>query len=190
MCNWPMTEEEEGFDGSGPFLASRMQTCIANATGVRFRTFSDAVYPENITRLETAQPMLKPLPDAPRDHDANASDLVVVTSEGRYLYTNRPLADGTIVPTAYAAREASDALRCSTATMYFRTDVTCPCGASSLNHAATAKFNATTGIPSISIEHETDNGSFMCKLQPVHAWEASPSDLGRVLDPNSRKLAP
>ena len=43
---------------------------------------------------ETAQPMLKPLPDAPRDHDANASDLVVVTSEGRYLYTNRPLVDG------------------------------------------------------------------------------------------------
>ena len=32
--------------------------------------------------------MLKPLPDAPRDHDANASDLVVVTGKGRYLYTN------------------------------------------------------------------------------------------------------
>ena len=179
--SWPMSGLEDGFDGSGPFLAARMKACITNAVGDDFKTFPDSLRPDNITGLKTTQPMLKPLPDAPRDHDANASDLVVVTSEGRYLYTNRPLADGTIVPTAYAAREASDALRCSTATMYFRTDVACPCGASSLNHAATARFNATTGIPSISIEHETDNGSFLCKLQPVHGWEASPSDLGRVL---------
>ena len=179
--SWPMSDLEDGFDGSGPFLAARMKACITNAVGDDFKTFPDSLRPDNITGLKTTQPMLKPLPDAPRDHDANASDLVVVTSEGRYLYTNRPLADGTIVPTAYAAREASDALRCSTATMYFRTDVACPCGASSLNHAATARFNATTGIPSISIEHETDNGSFLCKLQPVHGWEASPSDLGRVL---------
>jgi len=107
--------------------------------------------------------------------------LVVVTGEGRYLYSNKLLADGTIVPIVYAVREPSDALSCSVATMYFSTDCACPCGASSLNHAATAKFNATTGIPSISIEHETDKGSFLCKLQPVHGWEASPSDLGRVL---------
>jgi hypothetical protein len=179
--SWPMSDQEDEFDGSGPFLAARMQTCIANTTGVRFRTFSDAIRPENITRLETTQPILKALPDAPRDHDANASDLVVVTGEGRYMYTNERHNDGSIVPTAYAVREWSNALLCSTATMRFRADVLCPCGASSLSHIVTVKFNATTGLPLLSIEHETDDESFPCKLQPPDGWEANPLDIGRVL---------
>ena len=179
--NWLMAEEEEGFDGAGPFLAARMQTCIANATGDRFNAFSDAIRPENITGFETTQPILKALPDAPRDHDAKASGLVVVTGEGRYLYSNKLLADGTIVPIAYAVCEPSEALLCSTATMHFRTDFACPCGALSMNHTAIAKFNATTGIPSISIKHMTDNETFTCSMQPTNGWEANPSDMGRVL---------
>ena len=181
--SWPMSDLEDGFDGSGPFLAARMKNCITNAIGDDFKTFSDSIRPEHITGLKTTQPMLKPLPDAPRDHDANASDLVVVTGEGRYLYTNRSRADGTIVPIAYAARETSEALLGSTATMYFRTDASfaCPCGVPSQTHAATAKFNTTTGLPSLSIEHETADGSFPCSMQPANGWEVSPSDLGRVL---------
>ena len=180
--NWPMSGLEDGFDGSGPFLAARMKDCIANATGDDFKTFSDSIRPENISGLRTMQPMLKPLPDAPRDHGPNASDLVVVTGKGRFLYTNERRRDGTIVPTAYAEREPSEALRASTATMHFKTDVACPCGASGLNHAATAKFNTTTGLPLLSIEHKTADGSFPCSMQPANGgWKASPSDLGRVL---------
>ena len=179
--NWPMAKEEDGFDGAGPFLASRMQTCIANATGAHFQAFSDAIHPEHTTGFETTQPIVKALPDAPRDHDANASDLVVVTGEGRYLYSNKLLSDGTIAPIAYAVCEPSEALLCSTATMHFRTDVACPCGALSMNHTAIAKFNATTGIPSISIKHMTDNETFTCSMQPTNGWEANPSDIGRVL---------
>ena len=180
--NWPMSGLEDGFDGSGPFLAARMKDCIANATGDDFKTFSDSIRPENISGLRTMQPMLKPLPDAPRDHGPNASDLVVVTGKGRFLYTNERHRDGIIVPTAYAEREPSEALRASTATMHFKTDVACPCGASGLNHAATAKFNTTTGLPSLSIEHKTADGSFPCSMQPANGgWKASPSDLGRVL---------
>ena len=180
--SWPMSDLEDGFDGSGPFLAARMKACIANATGDDFKTFSDSIRPENITGLQTKQPMLKPLPDAPRDHGPNASDLVVVTGEGRYLYTNEHRRDGTIVPIAYAERKPSEALRASTVTMHFKTDVACLCGESSLNHAATAKFNTTTGLPSLSIEHKTANGSFPCSMQPANGgWKASPSDLGCVL---------
>ena len=179
--NWPTTEEEEGFDGAGPFLAARMQTCIANATGVRFNAFSATIRPENITGFETTQPTVKALPDAPRDHDANASDLVVVTGEGRYLYSNKLLTDSTIVPIAYAVREPSEALLCSMATVHFTTEFACPCGAKSPNHTAIAKFNSATGLPSISIEHTMDNKSFWCSLQPANGWEASTSDLGRVL---------
>eukprot|EP00964_Phaeocystis_antarctica_P048691 scaffold28195_cov70-Phaeocystis_antarctica.AAC.6 len=177
--NWPMTEEEEEFDGAGPFLAARMQTCIANATGAHFQAFSDTIV--KITRLDTTQPILKALPNAPRDHDANATSLVLVTGEGRYLYTNKRLADGTIVPISYAVCEPSEALLCSVATMHFSTDCACPCGAKSRNHAATAKFNVATGVPMLSIEHTMDNKSFWCSLQPANGWEASPSDLGRVL---------
>ena len=176
--NWPMTEEEEEFDGAGPFLAARMQTCIANATGAHFQAFSDTIV--KITRLDTTQPILKALPNAPRDHDANATSLVLVTGEGRYLYTNKRLADGTIVPISYAVCEPSEALLCSVATMHFSTDCVCPCGAKNRNHTAIAKFNSTTGLPSISIEHMTDSKSFPCSLQP-NGWEASPSDIGRVL---------
>ena len=180
--NWPMSDQQEGFDGSGPFLAARMKDCIANATGDDFKTFSDSIRSENISGLRTMQPMLKPLPDAPRDHGPNASDLVVVTGKGRFLYTNERRRDGTIVPTAYAEREPSEALRASTATMHFKTDVACPCGASGPNHAATAKFNTTTGLPLLSIEHKTADGSFPCSMQPANGgWKASPSDLGRVL---------
>ena len=134
--SWPVSDLEDGFDGSGPFLAARMKNCITNAIGDDFKTFADSIRPENIIGLKTTQPMLKPLPDAPRDHDANASDLVVVTGTGRYLYTNRSRADGTICPIAYAARETSEALLGSTATMYFRTDASfaCPCGVPSLTH--------------------------------------------------------
>ena len=113
--NWPMAEDEDDFDGSGPFLAVRMQTCIPNATGAHFQAFSDAIHPEHTTGFETTQPIVKALPDAPRDHDANASDLVVVTGEGRYLYSNKLLSDGTIAPIAYAVCEPSEALLCSTA---------------------------------------------------------------------------
>ena len=74
-----------------------------------------------VTALETEQPMLKQLPDAPRDFDENASDLVVVTGGGRYLYRNEIHADGTIVPAAYAMRDPSEALLCSTAKMVFTT---------------------------------------------------------------------
>ena len=63
--SWPMSDLEDGFDGSGPFLAARMKDCIANATGDDFKTFSDSIRPENISGLRTMQPMLKPLPDAP-----------------------------------------------------------------------------------------------------------------------------
>ena len=51
--NWPMSGLEDGFDGSGPFLAARMKDCIANATGDDFKTFSDSIRPENISGLRT-----------------------------------------------------------------------------------------------------------------------------------------
>ena len=72
--NWPMAEEEDGFDGAGPFLISRMQTCIANATGAHFQAFSDAIHPEHTTGFETTRPIVKALPDAPRDHRPTPPD--------------------------------------------------------------------------------------------------------------------
>ena len=177
--SWPMAEGEEGFDGAGPFLATRMKACIASANGAHFQAFSETIV--KIARLDTTQPILKALPDAPRDHDANASDMVLVTGAGRYLYTNKRLAGGTIVPISYAVCEPSQALLCSAATIHFSTDCACPCGAKSRNHTATAKFNVTTGVPMLCIEHTTDNESFPCPLQPTNGWEASPSDVGRVL---------
>ena len=185
--NWPLSEQEGGFDGSGPFLATRMQTCIANAMegeGPDGGAFRDAIRcgsRAKITAFTTVQPIMKPLPDAPRDHEENALDLVVVTNGGRYLYTNKCLRDGTVVPLAYAVRERSEALLCSTATMHFETDIPCPCGASSTKHSATAKFDTTTGVPTLLIEHKTDNESFPCSLQPTAGWSASPLDIGRVL---------
>ena len=44
--NWPMAEDEDDFDGSGPFLAVRMQTCIPNATGAHFQAFSGELEPK------------------------------------------------------------------------------------------------------------------------------------------------
>ena len=73
--SWPMSDQDEGFDGSGPFLAARMKECIANATGDRFQTFSDALlHLENITGLETMVRMLF----------TSRSDLITLRARSRH----------------------------------------------------------------------------------------------------------
>ena len=180
--NWAISPDAAGFDGAGTFLAERMRAVATKATeGTDHHAF---ISHESltVTALETEQPMLKQLPDAPRGFDENASDLVVVTGGGRYLYRNEIHADGTIVPAAYAMCDPSEALLCSTAKMVFTTtEMVCPCEASSTNHAVCAKFDATTGTPMVFLEHKAGEDAWAVCSKQANGWAVSATELGRVL---------
>ena len=99
---WSLSEQEEDFDGSGPFLAARMQTCIANATGAHLQAFSDAIV--NITGLDTTQPILKALPDAPRADRG-------ITPQTLATWSSSRVEDATYIPTNASLMAQSSQLR-------------------------------------------------------------------------------
>ena len=170
---WPMTADESDFDGSGPFLAERMISLNTNAGVLPVESSIE------VTSLTTTQPMLKPLPDAPRDHDKDASDLVVVSNGSRFLYANKVVGDET-VPFAYAVSETSVALCNSSATMHFKSKGGCKCGAFEMK--ATAWFDPATGCPKLLVKHPYNNGTWSkCPKQPKDGWTASGADLCQVL---------
>ena len=175
--DWPVsvpTEEapNKDFDGSGVFLVERMTDMITKAGVV-----SGAIEVEALT---TKQPMLKPLPDAPRDHDRDASDLVVVSNGKRFLYANQVISSGDTVPYAYAVSETSVSLLKSSVSMQFKqSEDACECGAVEMK--TIAWFDPATGCPTLRVEHPLEGSWQECPKQPKGGWVAAEADLCRVL---------
>ena len=177
--DWPVSEQKsEDFDGSGEYLAERMTSMITKAGLVSCEI--------DVTALTTKQPMLKPLPDAPRDHDKDASDLVVVSNGKRFLYANKAINSDETVPYAYAVSETSVSLLKSSVSMQFKRgdedprDDVCKCGA--IEMKTTAWFDPATGCPKILVEHPLQDDAWgACLKQPTGGWTTSGVDLCRVL---------